>query len=92
MTKHEIARQIAGKRGIEKEVVLDIVEELMRTVKHKVAAGETVYLRGFGCFAPRLRKAKIGRDISRGTFVEIPEHVEPDFKPSPDFKKLLYRK
>lgn len=92
MTKKEIVSTIADKRGIDKIVVLEIVEELMKEIKRNVAAGETVYLRGFGCFGPKIRKAKIGRNISQGTEVEIPEHLEPDFKPYPDFRKLLYRK
>lgn len=92
MTKLEIARQIAERRGVEREIVTEIIEELMKVVKQNVADGNTVYLRGFGCFAPKVRKAKVGRNISRGTAVEIPEHLEPDFKPYPDFKKLLKKK
>lgn len=61
MTKKELVDQIAEKRGMSAQEVLSVVEDLMKLVKRNVAAGDSVYLRGFGVFQSRLRRAKVGR-------------------------------
>ena len=48
MTKKELVDQIAEKRGMSAQEVLSVVEDLMKLVKRNVAAGDSVYLRGFG--------------------------------------------
>lgn len=50
MTKKELVDQIAEKRGMSAQEVLSVVEDLMKLVKRNVAAGDSVYLRGFGVF------------------------------------------
>ena len=57
MTKKELVDQIAEKRGMSAQEVLSVVEDLMKLVKRNVAAGDSVYLRGFGVFQSRLRRA-----------------------------------
>ena len=47
MTKKELVDQIAEKRGMSAQEVLSVVEDLMKLVKRNVAAGDSVYLRGF---------------------------------------------
>ena len=53
MTKKELVDQIAEKRGMSAQEVLSVVEDLMKLVKRNVAAGDSVYLRGFGGYAGR---------------------------------------
>ena len=48
MTKAEIVSEIAKSTGIDKATVLETVEKFMESVKESLAAGENVYLRGFG--------------------------------------------
>ena len=81
MTKAEIVTAISNKTGIEKVAVLAIVEELMATIKSSITSNEEVYLRGFGSFIIKHRAAKIGRNISKGTAVNVPAHNIPAFKP-----------
>lgn len=50
MTKAELVKEIAGKTGIEANAVSTIVEAMMETVKDNMAAGNEVFLRGFGSF------------------------------------------
>jgi DNA-binding protein HU-beta len=82
MTKSEIIEQIVATTGIEKPAVTTTVEALMKTIKESMVKGENIYLRGFGTFQLKKRAAKIGRNITKGTFVKIPAHVIPAFKPS----------
>ena len=48
MTKADIVREIATQTGLEKQVVLQVVEGFMDSVKSSMINGEEVYLRGFG--------------------------------------------
>ncbi len=85
MTKAEIVTQIASKTGIEKIAVQATVEAFMEAVKGSLAAGENVYLRGFGSFIIKKRAEKTGRNISKNTTLIIPAHHIPAFKPAKTF-------
>lgn len=50
MTKAEIVAQISRQSGIEKGVVMTVVEAFMDNVKESLIAGNDVFLRGFGSF------------------------------------------
>jgi DNA-binding protein HU-beta len=92
MTKSEIIEQIVATTGIEKPAVRATVEALMGTIKDAMTKGENVYLRGFGTFLLKQRAAKTGRNISKGTFVKIPVHVIPAFKPAKEFVGVVKMK
>lgn len=87
MTKAELINEIAIQTGYDKTSIQLIVGSAVENIKKAVAEGDTVYLRGFGSFSTKTRAAKIARDISRETSVEVPEHRIPYFKPSTEFKK-----
>lgn len=85
MIKAELVSKISDKTGIEKRAVFCIVEELMATVKDAMVQGENVYLRGFGTFEIVHKAAKVGRNITKNTSLEIPAHNVPKFKPCKEF-------
>lgn len=85
MTKAEIVTEIAKSTGVEKAIVLEIVEALMETVKSSMIAKKNVYLRGFGSFIIKERAEKVARNISKNTTITIPAHSIPAFKPSKSF-------
>ena len=89
MTKAEIVKEVSKSTGIENATVSAVVEGFMTTVKGALANDENVYLRGFGTFEVKTRKAKTGRNITKNTTVIIPEHKVPTFKPCPDFKNQV---
>ena len=86
MTKAEIVKEVSKSTGIEATMVAAVVEGFMTTVKGSMAKGENIYLRGFGTFEVKTRKAKTGRNITKNTTVVIPEHKVPTFKPCAEFK------
>ena len=86
MTKAEIVKEVSKSTGIENATVSAVVEGFMEAVKGSLAKENNVYLRGFGTFEVKTRKAKTGRNITKNTTVIIPEHKVPTFKPWPDFK------
>ena len=85
MTKSEIVSQITEQTGIERVVVMGIVESLMETLKGSMVKGENIYLRGFGSFILKKRAEKVGRNITKNTSVKIPAHMIPSFKPCKEF-------
>ena len=85
MTKAEIVNEIANKIGLEKVVVLAVVEATMENIKANMVKGENIYLRGFGTFLLKKRAEKTGRNISKNTAIKIPAHMIPAFKPAKEF-------
>ena len=74
MTKAEMVREIADKTGIEKQVVMQIVEGMMESIRNSMINGEEVFLRGFGSFIIKRRAQKTARNISKNTTIVIPAH------------------
>lgn len=89
MTKAEIVAEIASKTGIEKQVVLQVVEGMMDTIKTSMINGEEVFLRGFGSFIIKHSAEKTARNISKNTTIIIPAHNIPAFKPSKEFMEKV---
>ncbi len=89
MTKAEIVKDVSKSTGIEANTVMAVIEGFMEAVKGSLAKENNVYLRGFGTFEVKTRKAKTGRNITKNTTVIIPEHKVPTFKPCPDFKNQV---
>src|SRR5258705_11755754 len=85
MRKADLVNQISEKTGIPKVDVLVTLETMFKEVKDTLAAGENIYVRGFGSFITKKRPAKIGRNIKKNIAVHIPEHYIPAFKPAKDF-------
>ncbi len=85
MTKADIVNEIAKETGIEKAVVLKVVEAFMDSVKDSLTKSENVYLRGFGSFIIKKRAEKTARNISKNTTIIIPAHNIPSFKPAKTF-------
>lgn len=85
MTKAELVKEIAARTGIEAVKVAGVVEELMETVRRSLAAGENVYLRGFGSFTRKCRAQKVARNITKNTSITVPACQVPAFKPSKAF-------
>ena len=85
MRKADLVNQISEKTGIPKVDVLVTLETMFKEVKDSLAAGENIYIRGFGSFINKKRKKKIARNISRNTALVIDEHFIPSFKPAKIF-------
>lgn len=89
MTKAEIVKEISLKTGIEKKIVMQVVEGMMETIKSSMTNGEDVFLRGFGSFIIKHRAEKTARNISKNTTMIVPAHNIPAFKPAKEFVEKL---
>ncbi len=92
MTKAEIVSNISDKLGVEKNDAQEIVNHFMKEVREALESGENVYLRGFGSFVIKTRKAKKGRNISKNVTIDIPAHNIPSFKPARVFLEQVKKK
>lgn len=89
MTKAEIVTEIARSTGMEKMVVLAVVEQFMENVKQHMIDGDEVFLRGFGSFIIKQRAEKTARNIAKGTTIKVPAHRIPAFRPAKSFAEEI---
>lgn len=89
MTKADIVKEIARQTGIEKKVVLEVVEAMMERIRTSMINGEEVFLRGFGSFIIKRRAEKVARNISKNTTIVVPAHNIPAFKPAKSFQEKI---
>lgn len=89
MTKAEMVREIADKTGVEKQVVMQIVEGVMESIRNSMINGEEVFLRGFGSFIIKRRARKTARNISKNTTIVIPARNVPAFRPAKSFAEKI---
>ena len=89
MRKADIITRISERTGVPKVDVLVSLEAFFKEVKETLSEGENLYVRGFGSFIRKTRKAKIGRNIKKNESIEIPEHDIPAFKPSKVFVEAI---
>jgi DNA-binding protein HU-beta len=75
--------------GVNQDVVDKVINQTMDETKKALASGKSIYLRGFGTWMAKERKAKVARDITRGTKIHVPAKKIPYFKPSKEFKELV---
>ncbi|MEO4805995.1 HU family DNA-binding protein [Bacteroides thetaiotaomicron] len=85
MTKQEVVTRIAKQTGMEKTIIMTVVEAFMENVKEAMIGGNEVFLRGFGSFIIKQRAEKVARNISKNTTIVIPAHSIPAFKPAKAF-------
>lgn len=85
MRKADLVTRIVESTNIPKVDVLVTVEAMFKEIRESLAAGENVYVRGFGSFITKKRAKKVGRNILQKTSVEIPEHFVPAFRPAKTF-------
>ena len=89
MTKAEIVTKISNNLGLEKNEVLATVETLMQEIKESLNNGENVYLRGFGSFVVRNRKARVACNPKSKEMVDVPSKKVPFFKAGNDLRKVV---
>jgi DNA-binding protein HU-beta len=92
MTKAQLINEIAISTGYDKKTIGVIVEAFMAGVKRNLCNGKNVYLRGFGSFITKTRAAKIARNISTSTSIQVPEHKIPAFKAAKEFADEIRNK
>lgn len=87
MRKQELADKVAEITGMSKLDARKAIDATVQVTKESVANGESIFIRGFGTFETKIRKAKKARVISTGETIMVPERKVPTFKPCFSFKE-----
>lgn len=91
MTKEQLADFIKYrlKLDLTKGDIQKVIDATIVGIKTSMAEGNNVYIRGFGTFSVKKKKAKMARDIAKESPVFVPEHYAPAFKPALAFKTMI---
>ena len=73
MTKADIVDSVSMATGLTKVETEAVLEGVIQSISSSLKKGERVDIRGFGSFALRYRKSRIGRNPKSGESVEIAE-------------------
>lgn len=84
MTKADLVEQVAEAigPGVTKRDCALVVDGFINAVKHALAGGQSIEIRGFGTFKVRERKERMARNPRTGEPVRVPARSTPVFKPS----------
>jgi len=86
--KLDIINQVVKITGITKTKAELAVETVFDSMKHALAQGDRIELRGFGVFNVRPRKTGIGRNPRTGAEVSIPPGKAVRFKPGKELNTI----
>jgi DNA-binding protein HU-beta len=89
MNKASLVDQIAGKTGLTKKAVSDVLENFMDAVMGAVKKGDSVTLTGFGTFKASKRSARTGRNPQTGATIQIPARTVPVFRAGKAFREMV---
>ncbi len=73
MTKADLVNALVD-RGYARSTAMEAVDDVVKILSNTLAKGETITLRGLGTLKVRIAKEKIGRNITKGSSVVVPEH------------------
>lgn len=85
MTKRELVLKISRSTKLSIEESDLVFKNFVDAMIEGFIEGESLYIRGFGTFEVKERKAKMGRIISRGEDIFIPAKKVVKFKPSKEW-------
>jgi DNA-binding protein HU-beta len=89
MKKADLVDTIAGKVGLPKAQVQQMVDDVFDLIAEGLAKGEKIDLRGFGTFSVRDSAARTGRNPQTGEAINIPARRVPAFKPGKELKEKV---
>lgn len=88
MIKQDIIHRVIERTGLPRNKAEHAVDTVFESLKHALAEGQRIELRGFGVFNVRPRKTGIGRNPRTGTEVSIAPGRAVRFKPGKDLHTL----
>lgn len=89
MNKSQLGDKLAMATGKSSRVTDEVVNIFFTSIKHALAAGDRVEIRGFGTFALRTYRAYTGRNPKTGEKVLVPLKKLPQFRTGKDLQDKL---
>lgn len=89
LTKADIAEKVHERVGFSKKESAEIVDLVLGIVKETLVNGEKIKISGFGNFAVREKKMRLGRNPQTGEALEISPRRVLTFRPSSILRKVI---
>lgn len=89
LTKAELSQEIARNCGASLKESKQLLEVIVDAMIRALSRGERIEIRGFGSFATRVRKPRVGRNPRTGAAVEVQAKRVPYFRPSKQLRAAL---
>ena len=92
VTKYDLIEAVyQSDAGYEKKVIQDILDSLLQNIKTSLSEGNTIELRGFGTFEPRLRRGREkARNPKTGEALSVAPHHVAVFRAGRELKNALW--
>lgn len=89
MNRSEAIATVARRLAVPVDQVESVVTEFFEVVSETLEKGETLAVRRFGKFEPRLRRAMRKPHPATGALMDIPERLSVQFLPSELLKNRM---
>lgn len=91
ITKNIIIDNIYNHTTYDKQDIQAIIDYFVQEVKKSLENGDTIELRGFGTFEPRLRKGReVARNPKTGELLSVEPHYVAAFRAGQSLKENLW--
>jgi len=92
MKKNELISAVAGKTGLSKKDVNEVINATIETIEEALKNGDKVAFIGFGTFETVTRAPRVARVPGTGKEIQIPETKTVKFKVGKKLKELVNSK
>jgi len=89
MTKNDFIKELSAKTGLTREISAKAVDGMMSVMSEAFRNGDSITLRGLGTFEVKTMTNRRGRDIRKGTIIELPDMRKVKFVPCAELKKAM---
>ena len=89
MNQDLLIRTIAEDTFLSREVVKNVIDEILNTIQLQVAKKDKINLVDFGNFSAQKRTSRMGRNPRTGEEFIIHERMHPVFRAGKRFKELV---
>ncbi|MCD4709038.1 MAG: HU family DNA-binding protein [Candidatus Sabulitectum sp.] len=89
MTREELARETARRTGLTMKEVQIVLVTFLDVIRETLCRGDSVFLRGFGCFSTRMGRERRVRDPRDDGVMVIPSRHRAVFRPYPALRDAV---
>ena len=91
VTKNELVDAIYKSTDMEKKEIAKVIDLFLQNAREALEKGNTIELRGFGTFEPRLRKGRsVARNPRTGEKLSVESHYVAAFRAGQQLKNNLW--
>ena len=89
MVKQDLIEMLCNRTDLTQSKAREVIDTMTDIAGEQFTKGESIILRGFGTFKVVEVKERVGRNISKGTQINIPAHKVVKFQVSKSIKNKL---